>query len=156
MRTIHEILAAISIAAFLFGCDGPTDPDPPPPEGTYKGVYIYEKAGQPVLEQHVTWIFTPNTVLMDLDTTMQTDRVFCDIEGRYVIEQGIDIFISLVPGRDSSYFQNRHQDECNPDLGPFGKFQIDQSVKMSIIMTRNRVEDTAFQRIIIDKISDEY
>jgi hypothetical protein len=160
MRAGLGIMAAILIAAFLFGCDGPPIvPEPPPPlEGTYNGVYRYEKAGELVLEQHVKWIFTTNVVLMNLDTTVQpeSERVFCDIEGRYAVDQGIDIYIPIIPGRDSTFFQNLTQKECNRDLGPFGRYQLDQSVKSRVVMTRNNAADTAFQRIIIDKISDEY
>ncbi len=159
MRMFAGFMAVMLVAAIYIGCRDDVIVEPPPPlEGTYEGVYRYEKTGQPVKEQFIKWIFTPNTQLMDLDTAKQpeSERVFCDIEGRYVVDAGIDLYIPIVAGRDSSYFQNRTQKECNPSLGPFGQFQLDQSTKNRVVMVRNNVADSAFQRIIIDKISDEY
>jgi hypothetical protein len=159
MRIFAGFMAVLLVSAIYIGCRDDVIVEPPPPlEGTYEGVYRYEKVGQPVKEQFIKWIFTTNVVLMDLDTTKQSEaeRLFCDIEGRYIVDDGIDIYIPIIAGRDSSYFMNRTQKECNPSLGPFGKYQLDQSTKNRVVMTRNNAADTAFQRIILDKISDEY
>ena len=162
MRRLVLISAAVVTAALLIACP-PTPPDEPPPvKGTYEGTYNYEKTGQPIRTQFVTWIFTSNTCLMDLDTTKQpeSERLFCDIEARYSIGDGIEIAVPdddiIFPGRDSISFMNRTRKECNQDLGPFGRFQLDQSVDNRVVMTRNNVADTAFQRITLFKISDEY
>ncbi len=162
MKKLVMISAAVVTAAFLLAC--PPEPiEPLPPlEGTYEGTYNYEKTGQPIKTQFITWIFTTNTCLMDLDTTRQSEseRLFCDIEARYSIGDGIEIAVPdddiIFPGRDSISFMNRTRKECNQDLGPFGKFQLDQSVENRVVMTRNNVADTAFQRITLFNISDEF
>ena len=159
MRKLAGFMAVMLVAAIYIGCRDDVIVEPPPPlEGTYEGVYRYEKTGQPVVEQFITWIFTTNICLMDLDTLKQpeTERNFCDIEGRYLVGDGIDIYIPIVAGRDSSSFRNRTRKACNEDLGPYGKFQLDQSVTNKVTMSRNNVKDSAFQRVILTKVSDEF
>lgn len=157
MRHLCLILFALAGMAILSACRDNVIVEPPPPlEGTYEGTYRWEKAGQPVEEQAIIWIFTPTTCLMDLDTTKQTERFFCDIEGHYILSDGIDIYVPIVPGRDTSSFRNRTKKSCNEDKGPYGKFQLDQSVANRVVMTRNNVADTVIQRIILFRISDEY
>lgn len=159
MRILAGFMALMLVAAIYVGCRDDVIVEPPPPlEGTYEGTYSYEKTGQPTKVQFITWIFTTNTVLMDLDTLKQSEseRLFCDIEARYLLGDGIDIYIPIVAGRDSSSFMNRTRKACNEDLGPFGKFQLDQSVTNRVVMTRNKISDTAFQRITLTKISDEF
>lgn len=159
MRILAGFMALMLVAAIYVGCRDDVIVEPPPPlEGTYEGTYSYEKVGQPIKTQFIKWIFTTNTVLMDLDTTKQpeSERVFCDIEGRYIVGDGIDIYVPIVNGRDSSSFMNRTRKACNEDLGPYGRFQLDQSVENRVVMTRNNVADTAFQRITLFKISDEF
>jgi hypothetical protein len=157
MREFRLFFTTLIGLTVLAACRDDVIVEPPPPlEGTYEGIYRYEKTGQPVMEQFITWIFTTNTVLMDMDSTKQTDRKFCDIEGRYIVGDGIDIYIPIVKGRDSSSYRNRTRQACNEDLGPYGKFQLDQSVTNKVTLTRNNVKDSAFQRIILTKISDEF
>ena len=159
MRILTGFMALMWVATFLVCCGDDVIVEPPPPlEGTYEGVYRYEKTGQPVQEQQIKWIFTTTSCLMDLDTTLQaeTDRKFCDIEGRYIISDGIDVYVPIVPGTTEDNFMNRTRKACNKDLGPFGKFQLDQSVVNKVTMIRNNVADTAFQRILLTKISDEF
>ncbi len=162
MKRLVMITAAVATAAFLLACPPEPIESLPPLEGTYEGSYSYEKTGQPTKTQFITWIFTTNSCLMDLDTTKQdeSERQFCDIEARYSIGDGIQITVPdddvIFPGRDSISFMNRTRKACNQGIGPFGRFQLDQSVENRVVMTRNNVADTAFQRITLFKISDEF
>jgi hypothetical protein len=154
------MMAAVATAALFIACPPPPPaPEPPPPlEGTYEGIYKYEKTGQPAEEQFIYWIFTPNSCFMDLDTLKQpeAERKFCDIEARYSVGDGINIYIPIVAGRDSSSFRNRTQKACDKDKGPFGRFQLDQSTLNKIVLTRVNTTDTSMQRITLTRISEEY
>ncbi|MBK7140482.1 MAG: hypothetical protein IPH75_00205 [bacterium] len=151
-------MAAVITAALFIGCP-PTPPDEPPPvEGRYSGIYLLKNSSHQTIEQHITWVFTPVAVFMDLDTTIQPEssRQFCDIEGRYLVGDGIDIYIPIVAGRDSLSFKNRTQKACNETLGPFGRFQLDQSAFNKVVLSRVNISDTSFQRIMLTRVSDEY
>lgn len=129
--TFIVVLAGVSTSAWIISCRNDVIvPDPPTLIGDYKGIYSYlELDGVDtvvVKGQYITMRFTSSFFQMRWDETVNLalypdtvkTRNFCDIDGDYTLNNGVQ-FIVL----DSSTTPV----VCRESQNPYGSFALDQS-----------------------------
>lgn len=153
---MRYVLAALIlftvIGAFIVACRDDVVVEPPPPIlGEYTGIYAYKLVGQVPTEQHIFWSFDADKFLMTMDSTFhqESGRAFCDVEGAYILGSQIELYVPTVPGRTPESFTNRTGKVCTPELGPWGRFAVDQSQENRVVLTRSSASDSVLQTITL-------
>ncbi|MDD3732489.1 MAG: hypothetical protein PHU88_08965 [candidate division Zixibacteria bacterium] len=119
MRKIASFIIALGLLAFFVGCADDVFVEPPPTlTGNYVGTYTLKEGTQVPIEEPITWRFSQNSYSKRLDTTRIDSNVFCDFDGTYELENGVNL---------NQTNGNPTRATCTVEQNPTGFFQLDQS-----------------------------
>lgn len=119
------LVLLVSTLTWVVGCRNDIEvPFPPTLLGLYEGIYSYVEIQNGIdtivdTSQLVTFKFGDEFYLMTKDETIPDSlRVFCDIEGDYGLDNGVQLTITD---------PNRTRGVCTFEHNPFGSFGLDQT-----------------------------
>lgn len=119
------LVLLVSAVTWVISCrDDINVPFPPSLIGDYEGIYSYMEIDNGIdtimdTSQLVTFRFTDEVYLMTMDGGIPEElRVFCDVEGVYELENGVQMTVTD---------ENRTNKVCTFNQNPFGSFGLDQT-----------------------------
>jgi hypothetical protein len=119
------LLSMTMVASWMVSCRDDKDvPFPPSINGNYTGIYHYLEIESGIdtqfdTTQFVDFQFRSGDYTMEMDGTIaESLRVFCDVQGEYVLGNGVEMVIT-----DSNFDRK----VCTQYWGPGGYFGLDQT-----------------------------
>ncbi|MBU0982778.1 MAG: hypothetical protein KKA42_02840 [candidate division Zixibacteria bacterium] len=141
------LLVLALVGSVYVGCrDDITVPFPATLVGDYEGLYSYTghigSSDDSTIERPITMRFTKNDYDMNVDSSKVVgDRVFCDVDGIYRLENGI-----YMDHPDSAtYNGNVTNKTCTPEFNPYGYWSLDQSDPDTVRINQIGTDEDGFE-----------